>query len=57
MLTLSPNEQLAELIAARLAKQNLIPSHKQDEVQRKLEAGSMTEQLWLNYLLSERDHE
>ena len=57
MPTLSPNEQLAELIAARLAKQNLIPSHKQDEVRRKLEAGSMTEQLWLNYLLSERDHE
>ena len=57
MPTLFPNEKLAELIAARLAYQNLISTHKQSEVQRKLESGVMTEQLWLNYLQSERDDE
>ena len=57
MPTKTPNEQLAELIAARLAKQNLIPTHKQGEVQRKLETGSMTETLWLNYLQGDPDDE
>ena len=57
MPTQTPNEQLAELIAARLAKQNLIPMHKLGKVERKLETGFMTETLWLNYLQGDLDDE
>ena len=53
----TPNEKLAELIAARLAQQNLIPTYNQLEVQRKLENGIMTEPHWLNCLENERADE
>ena len=50
--TSSPNERLAEIIAARLTGAGLVPSARQDELKRKLANGTAKAEDWCHWIES-----